>query len=389
MIDVENIIISDICPIQFAKPLEYELYKYQDIFEPKILSNTNCIQVLISEELYTSNKALLLNMYNCSEELISSFSFSKYELSSGIYVADCYIDFTDKNISNSYAYFTIENDSSVLASSLLYLIKPTSFDDVKRIQFWHNENDFNFVFNAETSIIKLPVSKDFDNVFEYITSEIIDDKLYFKAKAIESNYSGTIKIVLNEILEGVIIVKNITISGNSEFSDYVLIDAISDKNFQIYVLTNDNNNYICNSTNYLSVTDKIRYTNKVTLDIECGFKPHDSYDEQSVEDFIEQNLSNDTVYGDMVEYIPLTLGDSFGVPSWFRKKFSRASLCDNFYVNDIKLLRTSGSKPEKIEDTGDGLSLWKYIFQLSENYNQVVIDKLGRTFDYSFENIFN
>lgn len=71
-------------------------------------------------------------------------------------------------------------------------------------------------------------------------------------------------------------------------------------------------------------------TYKFKIWVEGGFIPKDERDEQEVEDFIQQDMVNETVYGDEYVVEPFTLGDSvLGVPNWLRKKFSRISLLDS------------------------------------------------------------
>lgn len=71
-------------------------------------------------------------------------------------------------------------------------------------------------------------------------------------------------------------------------------------------------------------------TYKFKIWVEGGFIPKDERDEQEVEDFIQQDMVNETVYGDEYVVEPFTLGDSvLGVPNWLRKKFSRITLLDN------------------------------------------------------------
>lgn len=106
------------------------------------------------------------------------------------------------------------------------------------------------------------------------------------------------------------------------------------------------------------------------LDVEAGFIPKNSRDEQDTEDFIEQNLVNETVYGDLYEVVPLTIGDSMGIPNWLRVKLSRASLCDTLLVDGIEYKRISGAKMEKIEDCENGLATYVIDLQLLNDYLQ-------------------
>ena len=77
-------------------------------------------------------------------------------------------------------------------------------------------------------------------------------------------------------------------------------------------------------------------TYKFKLWVEGGFVPKDERDEQEVEDFIQQDMVNETVYGDEYVVEPFTLGDNIsGVPNWLRKKFSRISLLDSVKIKQM------------------------------------------------------
>ena len=106
------------------------------------------------------------------------------------------------------------------------------------------------------------------------------------------------------------------------------------------------------------------------LDVEAGFIPRDNRDEQETEDFLEQNLMNETAYGEAYEVMPLTVGDSMGIPGWLRLKISRASLCDDFQVDGVGYKRISGAKMEKVEDCENGLATYKLDLQPTNNYLQ-------------------
>ncbi len=77
-------------------------------------------------------------------------------------------------------------------------------------------------------------------------------------------------------------------------------------------------------------------TYKFKIWVEGGFIPKDERDEQEVEDFIQQDMVNETVYGDEYVVEPFTLGDNIsGVPNWLRKKFSRISLLDSVKIKQM------------------------------------------------------
>ena len=107
-----------------------------------------------------------------------------------------------------------------------------------------------------------------------------------------------------------------------------------------------------------------------TIWVECGFKPQDTDDNQDVEEFMEQNLTNELVYADEYEVNVLTIGGGKGIPHWLKKKISRASLLDTFMINNVEYKRIQGSKMEKIEDTREGLATYRLSLQKTINYLQ-------------------
>lgn len=111
-------------------------------------------------------------------------------------------------------------------------------------------------------------------------------------------------------------------------------------------------------------------TNEFTLTVECGFVPMDSRDEQETDDFSQQDMVNETVYGDEYEVLGLNFGNVLGIPNWLRLKLSRASLCDTFKVSGTSITRIKGAKMEKTKDTYSGLAMYKLDVQKIKNYLQ-------------------
>lgn len=109
---------------------------------------------------------------------------------------------------------------------------------------------------------------------------------------------------------------------------------------------------------------------KFYLNVECGFIPKDERDEFETDDFIEQNMTNDTVFGDMYVVEPVTFGDNIGIPNWLRRKISRWILCDEFKIDSVEYKRTNGSKLEKTDDIENGNGIYKIDMQTINNYLQ-------------------
>ena len=110
--------------------------------------------------------------------------------------------------------------------------------------------------------------------------------------------------------------------------------------------------------------------NKFTLTVECGYTPQDSRTEQDSEDFMQQNMVNEVVYGDTYEVLGLTVGTDLGIPNWLRHKIDMASLLDTFEVNGEAVTRVQGSKMEQVEPSKHGLGIYKLDVQTLKNYMQ-------------------
>ena len=103
------------------------------------------------------------------------------------------------------------------------------------------------------------------------------------------------------------------------------------------------------------------------ITLECGFKPSDLRTEQEQEDFMQQNMVNETVYGDSYEVKGLTTGV---IPFWLAHKLDMASILDTFKINDVAHTRIQGSKMEKTESSQEGLGVYKLDLQTLINYLQ-------------------
>lgn len=112
-------------------------------------------------------------------------------------------------------------------------------------------------------------------------------------------------------------------------------------------------------------------SNEFTFFVEGGFEPKDSRSENDTEDFMQQDMVNETVYGDSYEVRPFTMGlKGYGVPNYMRIRFDRASMCDSFKIDDKKWIRTAGAKVESISEIRNGLAVYKIDLQTTKNYLQ-------------------
>lgn len=117
------------------------------------------------------------------------------------------------------------------------------------------------------------------------------------------------------------------------------------------------------------------------IDLVCGFKPQDARVEEETEDFLEQNMVNETIDGDQYLVTPITFDN---IPAWMAVKLARVFKCDFVEISTLELdedynvnlttlgeyKRVNGSKIEKVEDTYKGLANYKIDIQKNENYIQ-------------------
>ena len=373
--DRTNIIVPELCVLQFSEPTETEYYPEQYKYMPEILTLGSCIQIMISETLYTSGN-LILKAINCDGHKIGEYSFTKCKLSDGFYYAQTMIDFISIN-EDSVAKFEIWNYNTKLADTVWYKIFPSYTDNVKKILFSHSDNDYNVVFNEDCSELYL-------SVFEYFSIVDGNDCIFCEIKLSKVAENYVIHFVTDERPE---YVEDFTIYFNDENGNYhtetvttnhekleytvtIPKTILEEHNTNIIIMTVVDNKIISRmDTSYL-FGDTFTRTNEFYFDIECGFIPSDSRIEQEIEDFIDQELSNELVYGDEYEVMPLTIGTGTGISNWMRNKFSRASICDTFEVESTQYKRAQGAKMEKVEETSKGLGVYKIDLQKTKNYIQ-------------------
>lgn len=262
--DRDNIQISELCPIQFSEPKETDFYDAQLKYCGKIYQGTPVVlQFLISWHIY-EDPTLVARIKDRNNSVIKTKNCGVYELSAGYYYAACEFDVEDLSEiqQDTFAFFEILNNETVIADSLWYIINPSYTRDLKTLSITHSENDWNTVF----------------------------------------------------------------LDGENQYKFY--------------------------------------------LNVECGFIPKDERDEFETDDFIEQNMTNDTVFGDMYVVEPVTFGDNIGIPNWLRRKISRWILCDEFKIDSVEYKRTNGSKLEKTDDIENGNGIYKIDMQTINNYLQ-------------------
>ena len=104
--------------------------------------------------------------------------------------------------------------------------------------------------------------------------------------------------------------------------------------------------------------------------VECGYIPSDIRNEQDVEDFQQQNMTNEILYGDTNEVKPITFGGLLGIPYWLARKIDMGTLCSTVKLDGKEIVRIKGAKMEKTEGTKHGMGVYKIDTQTTENYLQ-------------------
>ena len=262
MINSDKIQVAKLCTLQFAEPIELDMYPEQyDYYIPKIWNQFLKVQVFISEDLYESNN-LWLRAYDENGVIVYFSKFEVFEtaVGSGIYYANvtapkCAIEAIKQD---TIAYFCVEDGNEKLATSLWYVLNPSYSGDLKNITFTHGENDYGVFFNGDEFVIT----------------------------------------------------------------------------------------------------------------VECGFVPNEYRIEQEQSDFMQQNMVNETVYGDSYEVKTLTIGSGLGIPNWLASKVGYASILDSFVIGEVEHVRVSGAKLESVEKTKQGLGMYNLDLQEVQNYMQ-------------------
>lgn len=395
--------ISELCPIQFIEPVEYDFYPSQMDYVPIMRFGDNLVQIIISEELFLSG-GIFLNAYDRDGNFILSMPFLTYELSDGIYIAETNINrLLGEDI---IVFFKIEHNTEVLASSIHYLFEPNYNKDLKKISYKHESNYFYTVFNFSQKEFFISPEKTYleDDIIRSVkfvrNNETIDVIFYFGYNiGLIPNFIFKIKddelggleeyLITNDMIGGgsysiqIPLGQYYTIGGNPYYKrtfKNIRMEAYSNLG-EIISLTDE--------FDVFNTDTDFTKENKFSIQLECGFIPMDNRDEIMVEDYMEQDMVNDTLYGEVYEVIPLTIGDGKGIPNWLRKKVSRALMCTDFYIDDIQYERIDGAKIEKVDDTYKGLAIYKVDLQRKINYLQVSQHDDNRIFNFTFNHTFN
>ena len=393
--DRDNLQIPILCPIQFSEPAEYTLYKQQLDYIPLLSTIGHKISVLISEYIYNSVENLVLNAYSEDELLLETFTFAKKELSEGYFYATVTIGhISDED--DKLVYFEIKNGNSLLANSLYYRLNPTHTQTLKVLKYSNAVNDWNTIFKEDVSEINIPISEAMKEWFSSCVLSITETNyvLTFTAKEnsiidgdddfdteINGNFDYEFEYDANDIIKNFNIYFNDKYLGNIHTEEVTAVENQEEYVVEVprETLQNYNINMLCMTaedniiifdTEFMVFGNSFTATNEFEISVECGTIPKDVREEQEIEDYIQQDMINETVYGEVYQVLPFTFGTSKGIPYWLASKINRASLCDSFKINDEKLVRVVGSKMEKVDDTENGLGVYRIDFQQEINYLQ-------------------
>lgn len=380
MIYSSDIQIPVLCPIQFREPKEIDMYNRQTIYTPKILYNKNgyVIQILVSSDLYTASLSdkggLKLIVKDTNNTVLSRYSFTIANLSVNYYYANSYflLDNIEKCI---YFEITDSSETIIYADSITYLFSPSYTGDIKTVLYTNNENDWNVIFSESITKVNIGLKRlDYLN-WDYIT---------FEYDSTTNKYIVKFKLETTHTLLGKVInVKIIAIDGGSnpsttavtivaeetEYTVEILNETINNRIGYLIIEDDETKEIISSSSDYVFLTG-FKRERTFYIDLECGFIPRDFRGEQETEDYLDQSLTNETIYGNHYEVNPLTIGDNGGIPNWLAYKIMCATLCDTFKIDDVEYKRVNGSGFEKVEDTENGLAIYKVDLQTENTYLQ-------------------
>ena len=366
--DNTNIQIPVLCPIQFREPKEIVMYERQTVYTPKINGDT-FIQVLVSQSVHdTKSKLLYLKLYDINDVLQETYYFTRILLSTGYHYASTTINPTFEG----FGYFKIEYDGEDLADSVCYEINPTYDGDIKEIYYANSDNDWNTVFYNSFLTFELPVKPDINPFFTEAQAIIDATKIRIAVKT--SVDAADFDIIISNGTQT--FTKNVTSDGSTTYNVDITLAELNavfttgiDRNVFFKIAGEDGT--ISDEGFFVYIgTANFEKTFYFSLFVECGFVPRDFRGEQETEDFLDQTLTNETVYGNHYEIHPLTIGDNGGIPNWLAYKVMSATLCDTFQIDGVDYERVNGSKFEKVEDTENGLAIYKVDLQTENTYLQ-------------------
>ena len=374
--DREKIGIPILCPIQFVEPVGYSIYKQQTDYAPLLKTGNLKLCVLISEDIYLAESNLSIKMLSEIGVVLKTVNFTKKQLSNDYFFATATIDEFSEAGYDALVYFEIYSGTTLLANSLYYMANPTVDKYVKTLKYTHNVNEWDCIFKEDTDTLNIPFYADFSDYFTKCELSITETKyilsftLYVPEDPMQILSPFDFDIYFNDIVLGNIHTVEANVLGTeSVFTVEVDREILEGSEINIICMTKEEN-YVFIDTEFMLFGSSFTSQNEYVIDVECGVIPKDLRDEQEIEDFIQQDMVNETIYGETYGVKSYTFGDSKGIPFWLAQKINRASLCDDFYIDNERHLRIKGSKMEKVDDTENGLAVYKIDFQTENTYLQ-------------------
>ena len=365
----ELIQIPTLCPIQFTEPREYTFFPEQGEYVPVIRTEGSLIQILIDQTIYVNTETIRLICYDINGNILNTQFFARYQLLSGVFVAE--LIFSNLVNANTFCYFEIKQGNLLLADSLYYKLLPSYTKDLKVIKAKHSSNDFSVQFKPEINLLYMPLTIEGNAMFETVEVFIDEDKISVRFNGIAEIYiPDTFTMWFLDEDNNTLHIKDIYKAGTGTIYTFEFNTSdLSGHKVHLVCMTGDNT-VIFSNTNEYTFDTKIHADSTLIYDIECGFKPMDVRTEQQAEDYLEQNMTNEMVYGDIYEVKPLTIGDTKGIPTWRYVQMHRIFMCDNVTIDGEIHDRIEGAKMEKVEDTENGLAVYKIDLQTDINYLQ-------------------
>jgi len=106
------------------------------------------------------------------------------------------------------------------------------------------------------------------------------------------------------------------------------------------------------------------------IDLECGFIPNGFKTMTNKEDFVDQKMNNNIIFGIPYETYLLTIGNNLGIPNWLIRKMNYICILDNVAIDGQPYFVTQGSNIELVEQTENGLGIYSIEMQKDNTYSQ-------------------
>lgn len=106
------------------------------------------------------------------------------------------------------------------------------------------------------------------------------------------------------------------------------------------------------------------------ISVECGFNPNDFKATADTENYQDQNVVNNIIYGQPYSTEILSIGGNQGIPNWMYEKLNAIFMCDTITIAGVAYTVANGASLEKIDQTYDGLARYKIELQKTNTFSQ-------------------